>query len=77
MRSLVLRTHKEIVAQLTEHALNYDASIGLNGRKFKPGRFPQFVVLKFKVGCSPAGGEFLVVREIGKECGRKITLIMA
>ena len=37
------------MAQLTQDTLDHGTSLGLNGRRFRPGKFPQLAVLKFKV----------------------------
>ncbi|CAB4004421.1 uncharacterized protein C05D11.1-like [Paramuricea clavata] len=49
LRNGVLVSHEEIVAQLTQDTLDHDTSLGLNGRRFRPGKFPQLAVLKFKI----------------------------
>ena len=45
----VLVSHEEVVAQLTQDTLDHGTSLGLNGRRFRPGKFPQLAALKFKV----------------------------
>lgn len=47
--SAVLVSHEDVVAQLTQDTLNYGTSLGLNGKRFGPGKFPQLVELQFKV----------------------------
>ncbi|XP_028410939.1 uncharacterized protein C05D11.1-like [Dendronephthya gigantea] len=49
LRNGVVISHEDIVAQLTQDTLDYGTSLGLNGRRFSPGKFPQLAVLRFKI----------------------------